>query len=284
MRTNFLFVPMPAAQPHPEPAADPAIDPAAHWPGDAQNYRLVLQELVGIGLQLARRITPPTPTDADAATPAKPATTTTDDAANYERITRTVGRTVLLAHKIAQPLPAPKPAPGPAPCDRLTAPGDRIAAPGDLIAAPGDLIAAPGDLIAAPGDLIAARKRIVREVENTIQRTSKGDAADDRALRAELLERLDAPELDDDIAHRPVAEIIEEIRQDFGLVNRGGAHPFFQRRTPADLRTLHQQAARTCPPPPAPQPQAAQPQAAQSRTAQSRTAPPATCPKPPSPD
>ena len=254
---------MPAAQPHPEPAADPAADLAAHWPGDAQNYRLVLQELVGIGLQLARRITPPTPTDADAATPAKPAATTSDDAANYERITRTVGRTILLAHKIAQPLPAPKPAPGPAPCDRLTA---------------------PGDLIAAPGDRIAARKRIVREVENTIQRTSKGDGADDRALRAELLERLDAPELDDDIAHRPVAEIIEEIRQDLGLVNRGGAHPFFQRRTPADLRTLHQQAARTCPPPPAPQPQAAQPQAAQSRTAQSRTAPPATCPKPPSPD
>ncbi len=91
-------------------------------------------------------------------------------------------------------------------------------------------------------DRTAARKRIIRDVEDTIQRKTKDDEAE--RLHAELLERLDAPDLDDDIDHRPVAEIIEDICRDLGIANYPGAHPW-KRRTPADIAILADRAANT---------------------------------------
>ena len=93
------------------------------------------------------------------------------------------------------------------------------------------------------------------------------------ALRAELHERLDAPELadalDDDIAARPVTEIITEICRDLGLGldDMPGTCPA-RRRTPADIATLDARAAHASPsttlrpvrkPPPRPAPAAPPP-------------------------
>ena len=95
----------------------------------------------------------------------------------------------------------------------------------------------------------AARKRILREVEDTIQRPGAdgrggpalpADLQD--SLRAELRDRLDGPDLDDDIAGRPVADVITEIRRDLGLDAHPGTRPI-QRRTPDDIRQLCARAA-----------------------------------------
>ena len=86
----------------------------------------------------------------------------------------------------------------------------------------------------------AARRRVIREVEDAIERTGASDAAE--ALRTELRERLDAPDLDDDIHTRPVAEIITEIRRDLGLAALPGDH-LWRRRTPEDMRQLCAHAA-----------------------------------------
>ena len=92
----------------------------------------------------------------------------------------------------------------------------------------------------------AARKRIIRAVEDLIQRAdddgieSDPDSAD--ALHAELHERLDAPDLDADIATRPVPDIIADITRDLGLGLLPGTRPF-QRRTPADVALLCARAA-----------------------------------------
>ena len=95
----------------------------------------------------------------------------------------------------------------------------------------------------------AARKRILRAVEDTIHRAhNQGDAAE--RLNAELRERLDAPDLDDDIRSRPIAEIINDISRDLGLLSLPGDHAW-PRRTPADLAQLH---ARAAAPTRAPQP------------------------------
>ena len=91
----------------------------------------------------------------------------------------------------------------------------------------------------------AAHKQIIRAVEDTIQRPSYDTDCDRdtaEALRAELHERLDAPDLDDDIQTRPVADIIKEICNDLGLDRMPGTRPF-ARRTPADVARLCAQAA-----------------------------------------
>ena len=78
-------------------------------------------------------------------------------------------------------------------------------------------------------DRIAARKRIIRAVEDAIQR--EADSPEAESLREELLDRLDTPDLDDDIDNRPVADIITEICRDLGIDILPGAHPW-KRRTP----------------------------------------------------
>ena len=87
---------------------------------------------------------------------------------------------------------------------------------------------------------VQARRRILRRVEDAIHREARGDEAE--RLHGDLLDRLDAPELDDDLATRPVEEIIDEICIDLGL----GEHAKFglwKRRTPGESAVLWARAA-----------------------------------------
>ena len=65
---------------------------------------------------------------------------------------------------------------------------------------------------------------------------------DPEALGNELLERLDAPDLEDDIAGRPVAAVIADICRDLGLASIPNAR-VWKRRTPGDVEALCARAA-----------------------------------------
>lgn len=106
-----------------------------------------------------------------------------------------------------------------------------------------------------------ARKHIIREVEDSIG--EHADPADAGALRVELLERLDSPEFDAELAQHEPGYLIQELCRDLGLANR----PFlasYTRRTPDDIAILCAQAAAapgaglatwlTLPPPTPPRP------------------------------
>ena len=169
----------------------------------ARYYRAILHDLIDMGASLARQVHRQA-----TAEPATPATDHTDHTIAFDRIARTVRRTIVLARILDQPLAARK---------------------------------QPSATIARHQ---AARKRVLREVEDTIQRTASGPRA--RALHEELLDRLDRPDLAsdllDDIGHLPVEQIIADICRDLGLANAGGAHPW-KRRTPDDILLLNTRAA-----------------------------------------
>ncbi len=103
---------------------------------------------------------------------------------------------------------------------------------------------------------IAARRRIIRSLENTITREANNPAAA-HALQTEFYERLDAPDLEDEIATRPIAEIIQELCQDLGVAGIHGLPTPWNRRTPQDIAALNQRAAT----PPATRHQPASPRA-----------------------
>ena len=86
-----------------------------------------------------------------------------------------------------------------------------------------------------------ARRHILRSVEDAINDnvTSLADAA---PLRAELLERIDAPEFADDLANRSPDILVAEICRDLGLATLPGMRPDL-RRTPDDIAILAAQAA-----------------------------------------
>ena len=212
---------------------EPGQHASSEHAADAQYYRHTLHDLIDMGTGLARllhqqasaqaaqrTITPAAPQDpAPQPAPAPAPDALTPDtlisiAAAFDRIARAIRRSIALARSLADPAP---PAKNPA------------------------------------QHRAAARRRILREVEDTIQRMSPGsddadfDAADADdasadALTAELHDRLDAPDLDDDVSSRPVADIITEICRDLGLAVLSGAHPW-KRRTPADLEQLRARAA-----------------------------------------
>jgi hypothetical protein len=98
---------------------------------------------------------------------------------------------------------------------------------------------------------VAARKRIIRAVEDAIQRET--DTPDSESLHGELLDRLDTLDLEDEIGDRPVEDIIADIIRDLGLAARAGSHPW-KRRTPQDVADLTARAAQ-----PVPSPRAAAP-------------------------
>ena len=151
------------------------------------SHQSVLDDLVALGHDLARQVHAAAGNDLtlEAATIA------------FDRIARTVRRTVLLSRRL-----------GDAPARDRTA---------------------------------AARREIIRRVEDAITRTSNKDE-DRPTLRAELQERLDAPELDDEIGTRPTPDIILDIIRDLGLAP--GPWP---RRTPAEIRILHANAGKRPP-------------------------------------
>jgi hypothetical protein len=62
---------------------------------------------------------------------------------------------------------------------------------------------------------IAVRKRIIRNVEDVIQRNAPDDGQE--ILHAEFMECLDRPDSEDDIANRSVAAIITDIGRDLGI-------------------------------------------------------------------
>ena len=181
---------------------------------DEQQHRQALRDLIDTGTHFARLLrekadaqaaqdAAPAPPAADAPPAPAPGTLTADPlvslAGAFDRIARAVRRCILLARSLDQPA-----APAQDPSQHRA----------------------------------AARKRILREVEDTIQRPSgnlERDGAE--ALHAELRERMDAPDLEDDIAGRPAADIIAEICRDLGLDAHPGTRPW-KRRTPADIQQL----------------------------------------------
>ncbi len=182
-----------------------------------QRYCRVLDELIDIGTELAHLVIQQARTQVETAKTLDelgqqdqgfnvrliptPALTQ-DPIVAYERVTRALRRNITLAQKLHEPPKAP------------SAPQHR--------------------------DRTAARKRIIRDVEDTIQRTTK-DAEAER-LHAEFLDRLDGPDLDDDIDHLPIDEIIKDICRDLGIAHAPGTHPW-KRRTPADIAILAARAA-----------------------------------------
>ena len=148
----------------------------------AGDHQSVLDELISLGQDLARQVHAAAGKDL----------TLEQATIAFDRVARTVRRTVLLSRRLA---------------------------------------ADP-----APGRTAAARREIIRKVEDAITR------ADKPTLHAELHERLDAPELDDEIGSKPVADIVADIIRDLGL-----APGPWSRRTPASIRTLHAKAGRRLP-------------------------------------
>ncbi len=169
-------------------------------------YRATLHELIDMGADIARQVhrqaMAQPQTPAPATDPAEPLP---DHTIPFDRIARAIRRTVALARHIAEP-------------------------------------AAPAQHPDRARQRVAARTRIIRDVEDAIQRSTRGDAAE--TLHAELVERLDGPDLDADILHRPVDDIIADICRDLGIAAPPGARPW-KRRTPADIQSLAALANRT---------------------------------------
>ncbi len=220
----------------PDPANDASPAQASQRDEDAQYYRQVLHELIEIGTDLARIVhrqaTPAPNSEPNAAPAAAPAP---DPTIAFDRIARTLRRTIALARKLTDPAPQ----------------------------RPAELRAERAAEQSGQRRL-AARKQIIRAVEDTIQRRT--DGAEAEALHAELRERLDDPDLDDDLDQQPIAEIIASICRDLGIEHFPGTHPW-KRRTPQDVRDLRARAAG--------------PSIAQPRMAQPGTAPPRPLPAPP---
>ncbi len=245
----------------PATQATPQDDPGPQ-PADTRGHGAALDNLISMGTGIARllhdqahaqaaqqaatpapQITdgPPAPqakaaqpAPAPAKTPA-PAASLQDLAAAFDSISRTVRRCIMLAQSLDTPKRhARHPAPAP--------------------------------------DRTAARKRILRAVEDTLGRQDYDDSYrvcdPTEALHAELLDRMDAPDLDKDIATRPIDDIIKDILRDLGLAALPGTRPW-KRRTPSDIAELNARAAApsrpagTTPHEPGPGPQPPSPGAAQ---------------------
>jgi len=214
---------------------------------DDQFYREVLYGLIEVGAELVRHL--PQQAAAQAQAPQQhpapqptPAPAPSPDAVAplaiaYDRITRAVRRCIALARSLNDPAHSPK---HPAP--------NRTAA------------------------RTAARKQILRAVEDTLGRQDYDDSYrvcdPTEALHAELLDRMDAPDLDRDIESRPIDNIIKDVLRDLGLAALPGTRPW-KRRTPADIALLNARAAApsrpagTTPHEPGPGPQPPSPGAAQ---------------------
>ncbi len=181
----------------------PATPPA----GNVAAFQAVLLELVAIGADFARMLQ----AQACAQQDGPGAETVVRAAVAFERVSRSVRRSIGLAQKLGEPV------------------------------------------VDAASARALARRRIAREVEDAIQRQASGDAAE--RLAAELGERLDSPDLEDEIAVRPVADIIADICRDLGIAALPGTAPW-KRRTPAEVAALCAHAAAGARPAPGRRPRA----------------------------
>ncbi len=188
-------------------AADLARDNA--MAADLACYNAMLRELAGMGMDLARALhrqaTGPDVHAADGAAEqgASPPASRLDAAGRaFDRAARGVRRTILLVRTINEPL-------------AVKTPNGRSRA--------------------------SARRHIARILEDEIRR-DVADAAQQERLTAELHERLDGPDVADDLDDRPASDIIGEIRRDLGLDTIPGADVIV-RRTPADIAVLCARAA-----------------------------------------
>lgn len=170
---------------------DPAnpIDLAEQAAEDAQFFRAVLHEIINAGVDHVRiGVAHAKARAADnEATPAQ-------DAVAYDRLSRSVRRSIMLAQRVT----------------------DRSALARRTL----------------------ARKQIIRGVEDAIHRTTP-DQAKRETLQAELQERLDRPDLLEEVDLRPASQIIAEFCRDFALAGPG--QPYL-RRTPEDIDRLQARA------------------------------------------
>ncbi len=91
-----------------------------------------------------------------------------------------------------------------------------------------------------------ARKKIIRRVEDDIGGMAVSPEHAE-SLREALRERMDEPDLDDDIANRPVGEVLDEIIRDLGMADDCGMNLWLP-RGPAELAALRNLAAKPTPP------------------------------------
>jgi hypothetical protein len=94
---------------------------------------------------------------------------------------------------------------------------------------------------------VIARKKIIRDVEDAIHHNAP--EGEQETLHAELMERLDRPDLEDEIADRPIADIVTDINRDLGITGLYDGHPW-KRRIPHDIAVLSARAEQLAGAPP----------------------------------
>jgi hypothetical protein len=183
---------------------------------DAQYLRRVLLELIDMGTDIARRVhrqsQSQAPQPAGDNCPEQNLSPSHAEATTiaFDRITRTIRRTVALFRKLSEPVKAPT--------------------------------------FGATHHQMAPRRRNIRVVNDSFQR----DQAEDDLAKcsdAELQDRLDALDLEDDPADRPVADIVADICCDLGIAQLPDKHPQ-KPRLLADIANLARRAALIIPPKP----------------------------------
>ena len=203
-----MFMPLDALTPSsPTPQTEPCSD-------ELQRHRLLLNEMIEIGVDRIRLVHRLEQTRIDAALarladePGSRPTITPEDelksATAYGCHFRAVRRGMLLARRLAEPV-------------RTPAQADHA-------------------------QRNAARRRILRTLEDDIHHEWRGETADQ--LHEEVLDRLDSPEIEDEIGTRSPEEIIADIRRDLQLGAPPGTRRPWRRRTPEDIAELHARAAK----------------------------------------
>jgi hypothetical protein len=162
------------ASAEPESAADYAV-------ADSLYYRSVLHELIEIGAGFARQVQQQAQAETVAPECGADAAVAPDLTAQFDRVARTIRRTIILARAVAEPLPV-RAGTGDARRRAAIRASTARAVPG----------ANAGDVEAAEGSEVGS-------------------------LRCEVGDRMERPEMGDAVDHRPVDQIIAEIRRDLGL-------------------------------------------------------------------
>ena len=213
---------------------------------DAQLYRYVLHKLLHLGTDLIHILQAQATAHAHAAmqepTPPKPST---DQAIAFDRIARTIRRTITLARSLNEPV-----APARAPAH------PRAAAATSALHEAADAAAgqdAAGHPAGTPG------RDAANAESSSAGLRDRPEATDHDAPDRDPPDR-DGPDRDEDDTGRSPAAVIAGICRDLGLDTPPGIHPA-TRRTPADTAQPHAQAAAPssatastpCQPGPAPQ-------------------------------